>query len=75
MNPQLQKLQKELGIKQGQYDNEKNRLYHQGQTLLKMVEFYIRQVEEAKLTDEQFFINWEDSINELSIKDHTASPE
>ena len=50
-------------------------LYHQGQTLLKMIDIYIKQVEEAKMTDSQFFINWEDKLNEYSIKDHNASPE
>ena len=75
MNPQVQHIQKLSGIKQGQYDNVHNMLYHQGQTLLKMIDIYIKQVEEAKMTDSQFFINWEDKLNEYSIKDHNASPE
>lgn len=73
MNKQLQSIQKATGIKQGQYDNEKNRLWAQGQTLLKMLNVYVRQIEAAKMTDEQFFIEWEDSVNELSVKDHSVA--
>lgn len=73
MNDVLKKIQKETGIKQGKYDNEKNRLYHQGKSLLSMLDMYIRQVEYAKMTNEQFFIDFEDKLNELSIKDHADS--
>lgn len=73
MNNALKQIQKVTGIKQGQYDNEKNRLWAQGQTLLKMLNVYVRQVEAAKMTDEQFFIDFEDEINELSVKDHSVA--
>lgn len=75
MNEALKKIQKETRLKQGAYDSEKNRLYYQGLTLLKMLKLYIKQVEEAKMINESFFIDWEDSLNELSIKDHNADPE
>lgn len=71
MNDTLKKVQKETGIKMGKYDNEKNRLFHQGRAILEMLKIYIKQVEEAGMTNEQFFIDFEDSINELSVKDHT----
>lgn len=73
MNNVLKQIQKATGIKQGQYDNEKNRLWAQGQTLLKMLDVYVKQVEAAKMTDEQFFIEWEDAVNELSVKDHSVA--
>lgn len=76
MNQFQKTIQKATGIKQGQYDNEKNRLWAQGQTLLKVLNVYVKQVEAAKMCDEQFFIDFEDSLNELSVKDHSvASPE
>lgn len=75
MNNVQKNIQKNTGIKQGKYDNEKNRLYNQGLTLLKMLNIYVKQVEEANMTNEQFFLNWEDSINELSVKEHGANPE
>ena len=73
MNAAKKNIQKAYGIKQGRCDNIKNKLYNQGLTVLKAVELHIQQIEELKMTDEQFFINWEDEINKLSIKDH-ASP-
>ena len=68
MNETLKKIQKETGIKQGQYDNEKNRLYNQGLTLLKMLNLYVKQVEDANMADEQYFLNFLDSINEISVR-------
>ena len=68
MNELQKKIQKETGIKQGDYANEKNRLFHQGRTLLRMIEIYIGQVEFAEMTNEQFFIDFEDELNELSVK-------
>lgn len=70
MNDALKTIQKETGIKQGDFANEKNRLFHQGRTLLKMIEIYIEQVKAAQMTDEQFFIEFEDDLNELSVLDH-----
>lgn len=55
----------------GNYSNEKNRLFHQGKAILEMVKLYIKQVETAEMTNEQFYLDFEDAINELSIKDHT----
>lgn len=52
------------------YTNTKNRLYHYGQKVLEIVKTYINMVEEAKMCDKQFFIEWEDCLNLLSVKDH-----
>ena len=73
MNKYLQKIQKETGIKMGKYDNDKNRIYHTTQMYLQSLKLLIKEAEELELTNEQFWINFEDSINELSIKDHGIS--
>lgn len=70
MNIYLQKIQKETGIKMGKYDNEHNRIYHTCQSFLQMLKLLVKQAEEAKLTDEQFWISFEDELNAISIKDH-----
>lgn len=68
MNTILKKLQKDSGIKQSKFDNKHNRLYNAGQTILKVIENFIKQVEDAEMTDEQFFLDWMDKINEYSVK-------
>ena len=72
MNETLKSIQKLTGIKQGNFVNEKNRMYNACQTALMMVESVVMQAEALKMTDEQFFIDFEDKLNELSIKDHNA---
>lgn len=39
-------------------------------TKLKML---VHEIETAELTNEQWYINFEDEINKLSVKDHNAS--
>lgn len=70
MNDALKKLQKETGIKMGKYDNQKNKLYHEGKMLLRMLELYIKEIEDVDMENEQFFLDFEDSINAMSIIDH-----
>lgn len=52
------------------YPNKKNELYNYCQAILHATSEIIRIAERNKLTDEQFFIDFEDKLNELSIKDH-----
>lgn len=52
------------------YPNDKAAFYHHAQELLHALKLYVKAAEIAKMTDEQFFIDFEDSINELSVKDH-----
>ena len=33
------------------------------------------EAEKLKLTDEQFYINFEDALNILSVRDHSGNPE
>ena len=68
MNNVAKKFQKDSGIKQSKFDNEKNRLYNAGKTILLVVDNYIKQVEEAGMINEQFFIDVLDKLNEYSVK-------
>ena len=40
------------------------------QMLLQQVDWLINECEDRKLTNEQWFIEFEDNINQLSVKDH-----
>lgn len=51
------------------------RLKNRSIALLNTIKLYIKEVERNHLTDKQWFLTWEDSINKLSIKDHNAGPE
>lgn len=50
------------------YDNDKNRLYTMCQISIKMLNELCRQIEENKLQNEQFVLDWLDSINEISVR-------
>ena len=50
------------------YVNEKNRLWNMCQLSIGMLEELMRQIEEAKLQNEQFVLDWLDKINEISVK-------
>lgn len=43
-------------------------LIYAGQRILESISNYIELVEDAELTNEQWFIDWMDLINELSVK-------
>lgn len=73
MNDTLKKIQKESGIKMGKYDNDKNRLYHWTKAYLQSLKLMVKEAEELKLTDEQFWIDFENELNLISIKDHNDS--
>ena len=72
MNKFQKKLQKLTGIKQVKFDNDKNRMYNVCQTALMFVKSVVNEAERLKMCDEQFYIEFEDALNELSIKDHNA---
>lgn len=50
------------------YANEKNRLWNMCQLSIGMLEELMRQIEKAKLQNEQFVLDWLDKINEISVK-------
>lgn len=68
MNKTLQNIQKTTGIKQGKYDNEKNRLYNMCQMSIQMLNELWNQIEKAEMTNEQFCLDWLDKINEISVR-------
>ena len=49
-------------------DDEKGRLLNKCQISIKMLNELMEQIEEAKLQNEQFVLDWLDKINELSVK-------
>ena len=50
-----------------------NLLITTGSTILKNCEEFITVVEKVHFENKQWFINFEDKLNELSIKDHNIS--
>ena len=59
----------------GMFPNDKNRVWTMCQIVLKMATQVVEAAENLKMTDEQFFINFEDALNILSCKDHSGSKE
>lgn len=68
MDNALKKLQKETGVKMGQYDNEHNRLYNACKMSIIMLENIWKDIQANNLQNTQFVLNWLDSINEISIR-------
>ena len=62
-------------IKSGRFPNEKNRVWTMCQIALHMATLAADEAEKLKLTDEQFYINFEDALNILSVRDHSGNPE
>lgn len=50
------------------YANEKNRLWNMCQLSVGMLEELMKQIEQAKLQNEQFVLDWLDKINEISVR-------
>lgn len=68
MNQPLKTIQKNSGIKMGKYDNNKNRLFNYSKTLIYSLKMFIKEVEEFDMTNEQFFLDFLDQLNEISVK-------
>ena len=68
MRSELMKL-----IKSGRFPNEKNRVWTMCQVALHMATLAADEAEKLKLTDEQFYINFEDALNILSALSLTIS--
>lgn len=62
-------------IKSNRFPNEKNRVWTMCQVVLHMATLAADEAERLKLTDEQFYINFEDALNILSVRDHSGNPE
>ena len=56
------------------YLNNKDQLQSSANFLLILIREYINIVEELELTNEQWFIDWEDKMNRLTVEDHNKQP-
>ena len=54
----------------GRFPNDKNRIWTMCQVVIKLTLMTIEEAEKAGMTDEQFYLAFEDILNEASIKDH-----
>ena len=69
LNVQKTKSMKQL--EKGIFPNDTNRLYTMCQVVIQLATQTVEMAEKLGLTDKQFYINFEDYINQLSVKDHT----
>lgn len=69
LNAQKTKSMKQL--EKGMFPNDINRLYTMCQVVIQLATQTVEMAEKLRLTDKQFYINFEDYINQLSVKDHT----
>lgn len=53
------------------FPSEKNRIWTMCRAALQMLVMTVIEAEKAGMVNEQFYIEFENAINELSIKDHT----
>lgn len=58
-------------LRNGYFPNEKNRVWTMCQCALKLALLASEEAEKSGLTDEQFYINFEDALNLISVKDHS----
>lgn len=68
-NVQKTKLMKQL--ESGVFPNDNNRLYTAAQVVIQMATRLVEEAEKLGLTDKQWYINFENYLNILSVKDHT----
>ena len=71
----MKKLEKKIDfLKQlmtrGRFPNEKNRIWTMCQASLQMLMMTVIEAEKSNMVDEQFYIEFENAINQLSVKDH-----
>ena len=71
----MKKLEKKIDfLKQlmtrGRFPNEKNRIWTMCQASLQMLMMTIIEAEKSNMVDKQFYIEFENAINQLSVKDH-----
>ena len=58
-------------LKTGIFPNNKNRVWTMCQVALKLCLQCVDEAEKNNLTNEQFYIAFEDCLNKVSVKDHT----
>ena len=52
------------------FPNEKNRIWTMCQASLQMLMMTVIEAEKSNMVHEQFYIEFENAINQLSVKDH-----
>lgn len=57
-------------IKSGRFPNDKNRIWTMCQVVIKLALMTVEEAEKSNLTNEQFYLAFEDILNKVSIKDH-----
>ena len=57
-------------MNRGLFPNEKNRIWTMCQASLQMLMMTVIEAEKSNMVDEQFYIEFENAINQLSVKDH-----
>lgn len=57
------------------FPNNKNRVWTMCQVALKLCLQCVDEAEKNNLTNEQFYIAFEDCLNKVSVKDHTKQDE
>lgn len=57
-------------MNRGLFPNEKNRIWTMCQASLQMLMMTVIEAEKANMVDEQFYIEFETAVNQLSVKDH-----
>ena len=58
-------------LSSGRFPNNKNRIWTMCQVALKLCLQCVDEAEKNNLTNEQFYIAFEDCLNKVSTKDHT----
>lgn len=59
-------------LSKGMFPSEKNRIWTMCQATLQMMLMTVAEAEKAKMTDEQFYLNFETAVSLLSTKDHSS---
>lgn len=71
----MKKLEKKIDflkqlMNRGLFPNEKNRIWTMCQASLQMLMMTVIEAEKSNMVNEQFYIEFENAINQLSVKDH-----
>lgn len=57
-------------MNRGLFPNKKNRIWTMCQASLQMLMMTVIEAEKSNMVHEQFYIEFENAVNQLSIKDH-----
>lgn len=60
-------------LNKGIFPNDKNRIWTMCQATIQMAMMTVTEAEKASMTNEQFYINFQDCLNQLSVKDPTKN--